>query len=205
MSYHGCGAAVREPTVGVSASSQKFALPGGTSYGLITTGSSCGSRLLHISTSSCLGRKTSSTMRQYSLQSRVSKQRSSPSTPHVLTLLHTRSRLPLKLSRAGKANVPAPAQCLRTHIPRPLPHHPPPALRATLQLTLRPLPRVRSRIRPAGHEGRQGRRSVEHCIRDGPCRDRGFVGKVEGDGYPRMVIDSYSCCSIILSTPDMDQ
>ena len=183
-----------------SSHSQKFALPGGTSYGLITTGSSYGSLLLRISTSSCLGRKTSPTMRQYFPQSRVSKDL--PHVPHISysSFLpctcssspppHTRSRLPLKLSRAGKANVPAPAQRLRAHIPRPLPHHPPSALRAALQLTLRPLPRIRSRIRPAGHEGCQGCRAVEYCIWDGSCRDWRFMGKVEGDGHPRMVIDA---------------
>ena len=179
---------------------QQFAFLGGTSYGLITTASSYDSLLLHISTSSCLGRKISSTTKQYSPQSQVGKDPlRSIHTLYILLFLpvrapipHTRPRLPSKLSGAGEANVPAPAQCLRAHISRPLPHHPPSALRAALQLALRSLPRIWSRIRVARHEGRQGRRAVEHCVRNGSRCDWGPMGKVEGDGHPRVVIDSYS-------------
>ena len=172
--------------------------PGGTSCGLITTASSYDFLLLHISTSSCLGRKISSTTKQYSPQNQVSKTvRMGPARAFRISYsffpVHaspSSRRLPSKLSGPGKANVPAAAQCFRAHISRPLPHHPPSALRATLQFALRSLPGVWSRIRPAGHEGRQGRRAVEYCVRDGTCRNWGFVGKVEGDGNPRVVIDS---------------
>jgi len=76
-------------------SSQPYALPGGTSYGLITTGSSYGSLLLRISTSSCLGRKTSSTMKQYSPQRRVSKDLSFHTYSVYLTLPSSPVRAPL--------------------------------------------------------------------------------------------------------------
>lgn len=57
-----------------------------------------------------------------------------------------RSRLSPIIPLDGEARLPAASARIRAHIPRPLPSNPASPIRASLQLALRALPRVRARV-----------------------------------------------------------